>query len=55
MAVYIIGLIIWVVCLVGNIKLAQKKHRKVATWVILSVFFSWIVLIINAVLPEKQE
>ena len=49
----IVGLIIWILCLIGNIKIAQSKNRSVAAWVILSVFFSWIALIINAVLPPE--
>ncbi|MCD8149589.1 MAG: hypothetical protein LUE92_08500 [Clostridiales bacterium] len=54
MITLIIGLIIWIVCLVLNIKIAQNKNRSVAAWVVLSVFFSWIVLIINLCLPPKQ-
>lgn len=50
----IIGLIIWILCLIGNIKLAQQKNRSVAVWVVLSIFFSWIALIINALLKPKQ-
>lgn len=54
MIVAIIGLIIWVLSLIGNIKVAQAKNRRVGVWVVLSVFFSWIALIINAVLPAKE-
>lgn len=54
MIVWIIGIIIWILCLWGNYKLAVKKHRNVAAWIILSVFFSWIVLIFNAILPSKD-
>ena len=54
MVVGIVGLIIWIVCLIANIKIAKAKNRRVAVWVILSVFFSWITLIVNAVLPAKQ-
>lgn len=54
MVVGIIGLIIWILCLIGNIKVAQAKGRRVGVWVVLSVFFSWIALIINAVLPAKN-
>ena len=50
----IVGLIIWIICLIGNIKIAKAKNRSVVAWAILSVFFSWIVLIINAVLPAKE-
>ena len=44
------GVIIWVVCLILNIYLAKKKNRSVAAWVVLSIFFSWIALIILAIL-----
>ena len=54
MAAGIIGLIIWIVCLIANIKQAQQKNRNVAVWVVLSVFFSWIALIINAVMKPKE-
>ena len=45
--VSVIRLIIWIACLVANIKVAEQKNRSVVKWVILSVFFSWIALIIN--------
>lgn len=54
MGVGIVGLIIWIVCLIANIKIAKAKNRRVAVWVVLSVFFSWITLIVNAVLPARQ-
>ena len=53
----IVGLIIWIVCLIANIKLAKQKNRSVAAWVVLSIFFSWIALIILAILkplPPKD-
>ncbi|SDB19859.1 hypothetical protein [Eubacterium oxidoreducens] len=54
----IIGTIVWIICLIANIKLAIKKNRSVAAWVVLSIFFSWIALIILAILkplPSKEE
>ena len=50
----IVGAIIWIICLIGNIKIAQSKNRSVAAWGVLSIFYSWIALLINAVLPPKQ-
>lgn len=50
-----VGAIIWIVCLVLNILLAQRKGRSVGAWVVLSIFFSWIALIINLVLPPKNR
>lgn len=55
MIVSIIGLIIWIVCLVANIKIAKNKGRNLVVWVILSILFSWITLIVNAVLPAKNR
>ncbi len=51
----VVALIIWIVCLVANIKIAQKRQKSVALWVVLSVFFSWIALIINAILLACQK
>ncbi len=50
MGVGIAAAIIWVVCLILNIYLAKKKNRSVGAWVVLSIFFSWIALIILAIL-----
>lgn len=52
---FAVGTIIWIVCLILNILLAQRKGRSVAAWVVLSIFFSWIALIINLVLPPKNR
>lgn len=54
-AVSIVGLIIWIVCLVLNIIIAKKKNRSIAAWVVLSIFFSWIVLIINLAMKPKER
>lgn len=51
----VVALIIWVACLVANIYIAKKKNRKVATWVVLSIFFSWITLIINLVMKPNEQ
>ena len=53
--VQIIGLIIWIVCLVLNIMVAKQKNRSVALWVVLSIFFSWIALIINLAMKPKEN
>jgi len=52
---WFIGLIIWIVCLVLNIRIAQNKNRSLVVWVLLSVFFSWIALIINLILPPRDS
>ncbi|WP_294785907.1 hypothetical protein [uncultured Eubacterium sp.] len=51
----IVMLIIWIVCLVLNIKIAKEKNRNVALWVVLSIFFSWITLIINLAMKPKEN
>lgn len=53
--VQVIGLIIWIVCLVLNIMVAKQKNRSVALWVVLSIFFSWIALIINLAMKPKEN
>jgi len=52
--VSIVGIIIWIVCLVLNIYVAKQKNRSIAAWVVLSIFFSWIALIINLVMKPKE-
>lgn len=52
--VNVIAFIIWLVCLIANIKIAKNKNRNVVAWAILSVFFSWIVLIINLCMRPAQ-
>lgn len=47
--------ILWIVCLVQNVRIAKRKNRSVALWVILSIFFSWIALIINALTDPKAK
>ncbi|MCC8030021.1 MAG: FHA domain-containing protein [Lachnospiraceae bacterium] len=53
-AVSAINWIVWILSLIGNIYLAKKKNRSVAAWVVLSIFFSWIALIINACMKPKD-
>ncbi|MCC8029691.1 MAG: hypothetical protein LIO75_07855 [Lachnospiraceae bacterium] len=55
MFIWLIGFIIWIVCLILNIRIAQNKNRNLVVWVILSVFFSWITLIINLILPPRES
>ncbi|MCD8132673.1 MAG: hypothetical protein LUE19_02315 [Clostridiales bacterium] len=50
----IVGIIVWILCLIGNYRLAKKKNRDVVKWVLLSVFFSWIVLIINLCMKPNE-
>jgi hypothetical protein len=49
----ILGLIIWVACIVATYSIAKSKGRGVVLWTILAVFFSWIALLIVALLPRR--
>ncbi len=52
----IIGFIIWLLCLIFNVRISRRKNRKrLAAWVVCAVFFSIITLIVNLAVPEKQE
>lgn len=49
-----VGVIVWILCLIGNYYLAKKKNRNVVAWVVLSIFFSWIVLIVNLCMKPNE-
>ncbi|MCC8142190.1 MAG: hypothetical protein LIO56_06640 [Lachnospiraceae bacterium] len=52
----IIGFIIWLLCLIFNVRISRRKNRKrLAAWVVCAVFFSIITLIVNLAVPEKKE
>lgn len=53
-SVSIVGIIIWVGCLILNIYLANKKNRSIVVWAILSIFFTWIALLINVAMKPKE-
>lgn len=50
----IIGVIIWILSVCLTCYLAKRKGRNIALWAVLSVFFSWIVLIIIVCLKPKK-
>ena len=50
----IIGVIIWILSVCLTCYLAKRKGRNIALWVVLSVFFSWIALIIIICLKSKR-
>ena len=51
---YIIGLVIVVAFMVATYYVAVSKGRSPWLWVILAFFFSFIPLIIVAIMPRKQ-
>ncbi len=46
--------LVWLICLVANVKIAQQKGRTLVLWIVLSVLFSWIALIFNVLLPDNM-
>jgi uncharacterized membrane protein YoaK (UPF0700 family) len=51
---YLLGIIVWVVCIVGTYLIAKSKGRSAVLWTIFAVFFTWIVLLIVALLPARR-
>lgn len=50
----VIGILIWVVSICLTCYLAKKKGRNIVSWLVLSLFFSWIALIIIVCLKPKS-
>ena len=46
----IIGFVIWLLCLIGCIKLASQKNRSVALFVIFSIFLPIPAIIVAALI-----
>ncbi len=51
--VSILGIVVWVVAIVATYMVAKAKGRSPVLWTILAVFFTWIVLLIVALLPAR--
>jgi len=55
---WLVGLVIWIGLIVWTVSIARRKGRSPMIWGVLAgvlaFFFSWIALIIVAVLPRKQ-
>ncbi len=52
----VVGIIVWVLCLVFNIMLNRRKNRiHPAAWVVCSVFFTIITLIVNLIVPARKK
>lgn len=52
---WLIGLVIWIGLIFWTVSIARKKGRSPMLWGVLAFFFSWIALIIVAILPRKQS
>ena len=51
---WVIGLAIWIGIIVWTVSIARKKGRSTGLWGVLAFFFSWIALLIVAILPSKS-
>lgn len=49
----ILGVMVWVAAIVATYMVAKAKGRSPVLWTILAVFFTWIVLLIVALLPVR--
>lgn len=49
-----IGVLIWIGVIVWTVSIAKKKGRSAAGWGALAFFFSWIALLVVAVLPSRS-
>ncbi len=50
-----IGLIIWILLIAWTVSIARKKGRSALGWGILAFFFSWIALIVVALMPSHRR
>jgi hypothetical protein len=56
-AVYIgfaIGFIIWILIIAWTVAIARKKDRSTFGWGLLAFFFSWIALLVVALMPSRR-
>ncbi len=51
----IVGFIIWVLIIAWTSTIAARKGRHAFGWGVLAFFFSWIALIVVALLPSKTR
>ena len=42
-----VGFLVWFIILILNIVVAKRNNRSILAWIILSIFFSFIALIVN--------
>ena len=50
----VIGFIIWILCIAWSAAIARRKGRSVFGWTLLAFFFSFIALIVVALMPSRR-
>ena len=50
----VIFFLVFILPIVLAVVMARKKKRGVAIWVILAIFFSWLAIIVRAVLGKND-
>jgi hypothetical protein len=56
-AIYIgwgIAFIIWILIIAWTVAIARKKGRSTFGWGVLAFFFSWIALLVVALMPSRR-
>ena len=51
---FVLGLVVWIVCIYYAIQMAPKRGRGAAAWGILTFFFGPLALMALVVLPSKK-
>ena len=51
---WVIGLIIWILIISWTAAIARRKGRSPFLWAVLAFFFSFIALILVALMPSKR-
>ncbi len=51
---WVIGLIIWILCIAWTAAIARRKGRSPFGWGLLAFFFSFIGLIVIALMPSRR-
>jgi hypothetical protein len=53
MVFYVLGTIVWLACIAATYVVAKSKGRSAVLWAILAVFFTWVALLVVALLPVR--
>ena len=51
---WILGIVVWLVAIYVTYVVARSKGRNAVLWAILAVFFTWITLLVVALLPPRR-
>jgi hypothetical protein len=49
---WLIGLVIWIGIIFWTVSIARRKGRSTLGWGVFAFFFSWIALIVVAIMPS---